>query len=157
MELATSRWMELMGECLLDEFFRRNAEPRWIPGGLYGMVQEWKVPLGEPEFSVWLAELGAQLPICVEKEATAIALILTQLAWRGKNCQAPSVADGLIQRLSGCAALSHAAAWALKWMGDAVGRNPHSVDLNKQVRVNSLLSPPWLFDMERERERSDGV
>ena len=116
LELASSRWTGLLGEFLLDEFFRRDAEQRVNPGGLYAMVRERQVPLEETEFSFWLAEQVAQLPICDERKAAAIALTVMSLAFRGKNCLVSGMAESLIQRLLGNVPLGYAVAWALMWM-----------------------------------------
>lgn len=118
MELAASRWAELLGECLLDQFFRREAEQRVRPGGLYGMVRETQVPTEALEFSAWLAKQAEQLAVGNESEATAIALAVIVLVFHDKNCQVPGMADGLVQRLADSAPVSHAAAWALAWMNN---------------------------------------
>ncbi len=116
MELAASRWVDLLGECLLNEFFLRDAEQRSCFGGLYAMIRERQTPLEEPVFSSLLAELTARLPNGTEREAAVIALTVMLLSFRDKSCLVPGMVDGLVLRLSGSAPMSHAAAWALMWM-----------------------------------------
>jgi HEAT repeat protein len=124
MELAASRWTGLLGEYLLDEFFRSETEQRVYPGGLYGMVRETQAPTEAFEFSAWLAQQAVQLAAGNESEAAAVALTVMTLTFRGKNCQVPGVADGLVQRLAGSAPMSHAAAWALAWMNTKQHEEP---------------------------------
>ena len=135
MELAASRWAGALGECLLDEFFRRDVEQRRSSGWLYAMMREHQAPLDESEFSAWLLELTAQLRTCGERAAAAIALTVTILAYRGKNCLVPGMADGLIQRLSGSASLSHAAAWALMWINNQQAWRPDVEQLERLLAV----------------------
>lgn len=118
MELAASRSLTLLGEYLLDEFFRLDAEQRFYFGGLYAMAQEQQSPQNETEFSAWLLELAARLYNNSEREAAATALTVMQLAYRGKNCQVAGMTNVLSQRLSGSKPLGHAVAWALWWMND---------------------------------------
>lgn len=118
MELAVSRWAGLLSECLLDEFFRRATVQRSHPGRLYGMLRAKHAPTEELEFNAWLVEQTAQLAVGDESEAAAIALTVMILAFYRKPRQTPGMADGLVQRLSGSAPVSHAAAWALAWMNN---------------------------------------
>jgi hypothetical protein len=143
MELAASRWVGLLGEFLLEEFFRRGAEQRTVTGGLYGMVRSKQVPLEEPEFSSWMTEQAIQLPFCAEREAASIALAIMDLAFRGKNCQVPGIVDGLIQRLFGSAPSSHAAAWALMWMNGGFSRQ------GQEEKLNSDVEQWWHPDVEQ--------
>nr|VFK10284.1 MAG: NACHT domain-containing protein [Candidatus Kentron sp. LPFa] len=116
MALTRSRWMEPLGECLLDEFLRRDTEQGDPLVWLYGMVRETQIPLDEGEFSHWLTEQAARLAVCEEREAAGIACTVLNLAYQGRDCQTPGLLDGLIRRLSGGAALAHGTAWALMWM-----------------------------------------
>jgi len=116
MELVTSRWFDLLDECLLDEYFKRGSEQRSNFGGLYAMTQERKAPLQEHEFSAWLSELAMRLPDATERVAVVITLTIMQLAYHGKNCQVSGMVDNIIKQLSGSAPLAHSAAWALVWM-----------------------------------------
>jgi GTPase SAR1 family protein len=118
MELAASRWSVPLGEYLLDEFGLIKGELRNKPGGLYSSVHGAQIPQEVAALRAWLAEKASRLPQCDEREAAGIALTVMELAFRSKDCQVPGMADGLIQRLSGSAAMSHAAAWALGWMND---------------------------------------
>lgn len=162
MELAVSRrWVGILGEFLLDEFFRRDSAHRAVVGGLYSMMRERQVPLEDPEFSIWLAEQAAQLPICTEREAAAIALTVMTLAFRGKNCQVQGMADGLIHRLSDSAPSNHAAAWALMWMNGGFSRQNQDEQWNPDVeqwhpdveQLERLLATVMNLDCESETLR----
>ena len=114
MDLAGSRWAAPLGEYLLDAFFQLDAEQRYKPGNLYGMLQI-AIVAGE-EFPSWLAKQAARLNECEEREAVSIAMMVMQFAYLQRDCRASGLADGLIRRLSDGAATSHAAAWALAWI-----------------------------------------
>ena len=116
LEVAGSRWGEALADCLLDEFLQREAAARWKPGGLYGMVREAQLPSAAAELARWLAGEALRLPTCEEREATGIALAVAYLAFRDRDCRAPGLAEGLLGRLMGGAALAHAAALALLGM-----------------------------------------
>nr|VFK61205.1 MAG: HEAT repeat-containing protein [Candidatus Kentron sp. UNK]VFK69810.1 MAG: HEAT repeat-containing protein [Candidatus Kentron sp. UNK] len=118
MEVARSRWKEILGDCLLDEFQQREGVTRGRSGGLYAMVREIQVPSEEDEFAHWLTEETLRLAHCDEREAIGIALTVLRLAYLGRDCRVPALTDGLIQRLAGGAALAHGAAGALYWMND---------------------------------------
>lgn len=115
-EIAVSRWAEALSERLLDEFFRRSAKRRESPGGLCSMVGAARAPTDEAGFAHWLNAQVEGLAHGSEREAATIALAVMELAYRGRNCQAPGLADALVGRLTGSAPLTHAAAWALFWM-----------------------------------------
>nr|VFJ50653.1 MAG: NACHT domain-containing protein [Candidatus Kentron sp. FM]VFJ50815.1 MAG: NACHT domain-containing protein [Candidatus Kentron sp. FM]VFK10354.1 MAG: NACHT domain-containing protein [Candidatus Kentron sp. FM] len=116
MEIARSRWKEILGDCLLDEFLQPAAATCKNPGGLYAMVRKIQVPTREREFYHWLAEQVVQLSGCGEREAAGIALTVMIWAFYGRDCRVPGLVDGLIQLLSSNAALSHGVAWALLGM-----------------------------------------
>ncbi|MDU9049878.1 MAG: NACHT domain-containing protein [Candidatus Electrothrix sp. Rat3] len=123
LDIAASRWANLLKEYLLDEFFRCDdiLGKRSNFVGLYCIVQRRQVPSGEPEFSSWLAGQAMQLQNenCGEREAAAIVFSVIDLVVIGKNSQTPGIINGLIHCLSGSLALSHAASWALYWMNNA--------------------------------------
>lgn len=117
-ELAASRWANILDESFLDEFLQRETESRNPSGGIFSMTQERKVPNNETEFYGWLTEQAQQLADCSERNATAIALTIMNLAWRGKDCQAFGMVDGLIHQLFAKEPVANAAAWALSWIND---------------------------------------
>lgn len=117
-ELAVSRWSNLLCERLMDEFFRCEAIPRAYPGVVYSRARAAQVPHESGAQELWLNQTAARLSKSDEREAAGIALTVMYLAYQGRNCQVPGMADSLIRRLAGGAATSHAAAWALGWMTD---------------------------------------
>nr|VFJ69689.1 MAG: PBS lyase HEAT-like repeat-containing protein [Candidatus Kentron sp. FW] len=140
-ELGHSRWAGLLGEHLLEEFWRRDAGWRWNPGGLYGLVRATQVPTEAGEFSRWLEEQAARLAACHEREAAGIALTTMRLAFRNSDCRA--LADALTQRLIGHASLSHAVAWALYWINDArYGARAWHPDAGQQERLLAAAARP---------------
>ena len=118
MELAASHWSIRLGEYLLDEFFLQTANRRDIPGMLYGMVKELEFMQEGVNLWVWLARKASQLSRCDEREAAGIALTVMTLTRKGIDWRTPHIPDALTLRLSGGAATSHAAAWALARMTD---------------------------------------
>lgn len=147
-----------------------DAEQRSSPGGLYAMVREKQVPVQKAEFTSWLVRQAARLPTCTEREATAIALTVMQMAYNGRNCQVPGMADGLIQQLSNSAALSHAAAWALAWMNsesmlDKQAWHHSQEQLGRLVATAAKLGCDcetifflsWIFKTERTPQAVDAL
>lgn len=152
MDLAASRWSVPLGEYLLDEFFRKEPRQRHSTGGVHAMVQGLGAPEKEEDFSAWLAEKASALTQCDERTAAGIALTVMELAFRGRDCRTPGVADGLIRRLSEGAATSHAAAWALGWMNG----NQRNVEFSwkpEPEQLDRLLAAAARLDYDSEALR----
>jgi GTPase SAR1 family protein len=144
MELAASRWLTLLGEYLLDEFFRPDVEQRFNSGSLYASIQERQAPQNETEFSAWLSDLAVRLSDNSEREAAATALTIMQQAFRGKNCQVAEMANALNQRLSGSKPLGHAVAWSLCWMShEKHGEQTWHPDQAQLERLFLTLENPY--------------
>lgn len=169
MELAVSRWGDLLDEYLLNEFFLRDTEQRQHFGALYAFAQEQQVSLEESDFFSWLSGLEERLLDGSEHEATTIALTLSILSFKGKDCRVPGMIDGLIQRLSGTAPMSHAAAWALRWLNyenhGEQAWHPNMEQLERLVAVAANLNCDsetiyWLsciFYTERSHQAVDAL
>ncbi|VFM98043.1 MAG: NACHT domain-containing protein [Candidatus Kentron sp. G] len=164
-ELAQSRWAGLLGDYLLDEFLRRDGKTkRENVGALCGRVRETHVPEETDRFSAWLTEQAKHLTVCSEREAADIALTVAYLAEHSEDCRNPGLIDGLLQRLSGSAALSNAAAWALWEMNDEQDRERawHPTPIQQEQLIaavtrpdcdsNALLFLSWIFGNERVTE-----
>lgn len=144
MELASSRLAEATSDALLDQFMLEpSSKQRTISGGLCSMLQEVRVR--QVEGLGWLAKAASQLALCDEREATRIALTVMTLAFHAADCRVAGLAEGLIRWLSGSAAVSHSAAWALGWM------------TMKQPANNAVeLSPAQLATLVATANREDG-
>jgi len=116
MELAASRWAEMLRSLLVEEFQRRDTATRGSAGGLCAMVAAASAPQDEAMFHEWLIEQTSR--IASGEEATAIdaALGVMDLAYRHRARVVPGMADGLLAMLTGSSPATTAAAWALGWL-----------------------------------------
>lgn len=150
MELAASRWSNILKEYFLDEFFERPSATRSTPGVIYGEIQESHV--SQETLEAWLSQEASRLHDCDEREAAGIAIAVMFLAFHDKNCQVTGMVDGLIRRLSGSATVSHAAAWALGWM--SLNGNPEkNAWVPDPEQLNRLLEAVSRIDCDSETLR----
>lgn len=151
MELAASHWSKLLGSYLLDEFFRQETLKRTNPGGLFAMVDALATPQEEDQFSSWLLERATLLHQCNEREAARIALAVMGQAYAGRDCRAPGLADDMTRRLSGSPPMTHAAAWALRWMNHP--NHSHRAWKPEPEQLNRLLAAVEKPDCDCETTR----
>ncbi|MBE5316717.1 MAG: NACHT domain-containing protein [Xanthomonadales bacterium] len=124
-QLAGSRWASPTAEALLDQFFR-ESEPfrRSSSGSLYAILQRKR----NDQDTSRLAQATILLKQATEREAASVALMAMEMAYEGTEYKFNDLAEGLTRWLSGGAAVSHAAAWALAWITDKPNKS-QSVDL----------------------------
>jgi hypothetical protein len=118
MELATSRWSEMLRLSLVEEFRRRDTTIRTPVGGICGMVAAATISQEEETFRKWPEEQVTRITSGEESTAIDAALGIMQLAFEAKALIVPGMTDGLLAMLKGSAPASHAAAWALRWLND---------------------------------------
>jgi HEAT repeat protein len=133
-ELAASQWRARLSDCLLTEFFRRQDSSRSTVGSLASSVLA-QTP--EDHSADWFRAQAEILRTGSERNAAGAALAVMELAYGGVNCDQPGIVGGLLQRLSGGAAVAHAAAWALGWIHEHCAWQPKGAELNRLVAIVS--------------------
>lgn len=119
-ELAASRWTEILRSLLVEEFCRRNAATRESVGGLCGMVNATSALQDNGVVYEWLMEQSSRITSNDEATAIGAALGIMVLAFRRRTLVAPRIVDGLLAMLTGSAPAAHAAAWALRQLNEGV-------------------------------------
>ncbi|MCI5145220.1 MAG: HEAT repeat domain-containing protein, partial [Candidatus Electrothrix sp. AR3] len=138
--VSSSRWAEPLGEYLLDEFFQRDEVERLEVGWLFAFSQNNQRSSDEAERFSWLIEQTVYLNEFDERRAAGISLLITKNSlFFHDNCNVPGIVDGLICCLSGSAALSCAAGWALSSINNEIGKEEHVWHPSRQ-QLEQLLA-----------------
>lgn len=115
-ELATSRWINLVKEKLLVEFLNCSPSVRNRSGGLISMIGSILAPESEEEIAVWQNELIEKLNSQTEEVVIEAALFVMELAFRRKVTNGQQLVKPLLKNLSGNHCVSFSSAWALAWL-----------------------------------------
>lgn len=138
--LARSRWAEDLGGRFLDAFLQKVPTRRNRWGGLYADIQADGVD--EDEVRQTVKDFVVRLGDCDGREAASISLTIMVLAFRGSDCVVRGVPGALIRHVaSPSPSVSHAAAWALGWLGSRSQKGPRWRATKRQLgELEKLLA-----------------
>jgi len=122
-DLSMTQWASRFRDGLAREFFRRDSLSRTSVGGLLGAVVWWPAFHDPTSMSGWLSQQIERLQSGDELEAVEAALGIQAANLFQATTVIPVCIDALIDRLSGSAAMTHAAAWALGRMNSPLNRD----------------------------------
>ena len=117
-EVARSRWADLLRSLLLTEFIGRDPTTRRSAGELCARMTTSVAPSGEAAIREWFAAQAARIASTEESVAIDGALAVMDMAFSGRAQLVPGTSEGLLAMLGRSAASAHAAAWALYWLND---------------------------------------
>ncbi|ARV60955.1 hypothetical protein BZZ01_22125 [Nostocales cyanobacterium HT-58-2] len=138
MELAVSRWAQMLRSLLVEEFQRREPIPGRYCGGLCGMIATASLSNEEePTIQEWCMKQVSRLGLS-EKESIEAALGIMQLAFQNKANIVPGMINGLLKMLEGSTSAAHAAAWALGWLNRE--KQEHSAWRPTPTEMQQLIS-----------------
>ncbi len=116
MDLAPTRWAPALVSNLVQAFCWGNSAFRSSVGGLAGRVIGESISRDPIDLKNWLTKQIKRLRSADEPEIAGAALGVMQIAFLNLDIDLSGLDDALLEQLSGGAAMTHAASWALGWM-----------------------------------------
>jgi HEAT repeat protein len=158
MELATSRWGQLLRSLLVKEFRKQDASLRLSYGGLCKEMATASVPDHEAIIPEWYVKQVSRLNSSEEVEAIEAAFDIGKMAelaflshifstkyqvYRNQVLIVPGVVNRLLEMLLSSASASHAASEALKWLNLGFGNKDRwKPTLQQKRQLISFISNP---------------
>lgn len=121
-ELASSRWSDMLRAVLVEEFCNRDSKVRPSFGALCGMVAKTSMEQSDVSLSDWFIEQTSRIVSGKKEAAIDACLSVMIMAYSRKIYIVSGLIGGLMEMLIKSAPESHAACWALRWLNNGSPR-----------------------------------